>query len=227
MEPIEIVDSQIEHSPAVHLLPRSIIGRDPRGGEGAPETIGLCNSAHGKAGRVHVQRDGRPIAHQILVAACDVCLKRDRGMREVRAVDVHVCKWRGVGADRSVGGQEVKGNDIRRRAINPEEDGESPRNDKPGQQTASHKALPVTRHLHTYRGGLYAREMTRDLRKQSRYRKLFVSFLLRRSPEGDDCPVSLVGFTPPNCAHFVLNSTSLQLIPAYPSQSWFFSYSWL
>jgi hypothetical protein len=30
-----------------------------------------------------------------------------------------------------------------------------------------------------------------------------------------------------NCAHFVLNSTSLQLIPAYSSQSRFFRNSWL
>jgi len=31
--------------------------------------------------------------------------------------------------------------------------------------------------------------------------------------------VSPEGFTPSSCAHFVLNSTSLQLIPAYSSQS--------
>ena len=34
--------------------------------------------------------------------------------------------------------------------------------------------------------------------------------------------VSTEGFTPQDCAHFVLNPTSLQLIPAYSSQSsWF------
>ena len=31
--------------------------------------------------------------------------------------------------------------------------------------------------------------------------------------------MEFLAFSPLNCAHFVLNSTSLQLIPAYSSQS--------
>ncbi len=39
--------------------------------------------------------------------------------------------------------------------------------------------------------------------------------------------VSTEGFTSADCAHFVLNSTSLQLTQAYSSQTRFFRSSWL